>query len=174
MFKYALKRVIRSYKLFIALTIGVLLATTFFASTNIAADILARDALEGTLEGVIYDFTVNSRQSNWTVETFDDIEEEIEAIDEVLEYSKTTSFEYTWNITEMEFDVYGIDWNSELASGIEIVSGRDTLEANETYIVAGSRNETQFSIDDIITVSINIQTSKAPFVSIIEWNFTIA
>jgi hypothetical protein len=66
MFRYAFKRVARSYRLFIALTIGVLLATTFFAATNVAADVLSRDALNASVEQHLFDFAVESTSSNWT------------------------------------------------------------------------------------------------------------
>ena len=174
MFKYAIKRVVRSYKLFIALTVGVLVATTFFASTNVAADILARDALEGSLDGVVYDYTVNTRNNNWTIDTFNEIEEEIEGIAEVTEFTKATELTFDWNNSDTEFDMYGIDWNTDLADGAKLVSGRDTLGPNETYVVAGSRNESSFLVDNVITVPISVGLSVAPFVTIIEWNFTIA
>ncbi|MGY5856276.1 MAG: hypothetical protein RTS72_06725, partial [Candidatus Thorarchaeota archaeon] len=85
MFRYAFKRVARSYRLFIALTIGVLLATTFFAATNVAADVLSRDALDASVEEYLYDFGVENRYSNWTVSEIDELESTIMDIDGVLE-----------------------------------------------------------------------------------------
>ena len=142
-FRYALKRVSRSYKLFAALTLGVLVATTFFASTNVAADILARDALTSTLDGVVYDYTVNSIQSNWTDAVFDEVESEVQDIDEVTEYTRTTMFGYNYNDSlDPSFIISGVEWDSDMVTGVTVTSGRDTLAMDEVYIVAGSENET--------------------------------
>ncbi|MHA1934014.1 MAG: ABC transporter permease [Candidatus Thorarchaeota archaeon] len=174
MFKYALKRVVRSYKLFVALTLGVMVATSFFASTNVAADILARDALDASLEGVAYDFTVNSIVSNWTMDTIDAVENELETVPEVTDYTRTSSLEWDFNETDIPYDMFGIQWDSYLADGVRIVSGRPSLGPNETYVVAGSRNESLLVVDDVITVPITILRSDTPIPQTIEWNFTIA
>ncbi|MHA2373135.1 MAG: ABC transporter permease [Candidatus Thorarchaeota archaeon] len=174
MFKYAIKRVVRSYKLFVALTLGVLVATSFFASTNVAADILARDALDASLEGVAYDFTVNSVVSNWTTDTIDAVENEIETVPEVTDYTRTSLLEWEFNETDIPFDMFGLQWDSYLADGVRIASGRPSLGPNETYIVAGSRNESLLVVDDVITVPITVLRSDTPFPQTIEWNFTIA
>lgn len=175
MFKYALKRVIRSYRLFIALTIGVLVATTFFASTNVAADILARNALDSSLEGVLYEFNVNSVGSNWTVETFDEMDEALASFPEVVNYTRMTAFNYDFNNSEdTRFQFFCIEWDSKYMDGLKIVAGSDTLGPNETYVVSGSINESLFTIGEVITVKIPITLSVAPFATSIEWNYTIA
>jgi hypothetical protein len=174
MLKYALKRVVRSYKLFLALTIGVLVATTFFASTNVAADILARDALDATLEGVVYDFTANSIQSNWTADDFALVENELEQVSEVISYSRTSAFRYEYNNTDTDFDVFGLEWGSDMTSGIGIVSGNESLGPNETYVVTGSTNESSFVLGQEISVPINVLLEDQPIPQTIQWNLTVA
>ncbi|TFG13880.1 ABC transporter permease [Candidatus Thorarchaeota archaeon] len=174
MLKYALKRVARSYKLFLALTIGVLVATTFFASTNVAADILARDALDTTLEGVIYDFTANSVQSNWTADDFASVENELQQISEVIAYSRTTAFRYDHDNTDTEFDIFGLEWGSDMTSGIQIVSGNETLGHNETYVVAGSTNESSFLLGQEVSVPIRVLIEDQPVPLTLYWNLTVA
>jgi hypothetical protein len=179
MFKYALKRVVRSYRLFVALTLGVLVATTFFASTNVAADILARDALDGSLEGVIYDFNVNSADSNWSEDTLDEIESELSQIPEITDYTRMTATGYTHNGTLNSqllpaFQIFSIEWDSLYTEGLDIVAGGETLGPNETYVVSGSVNETLFSVGDIVTVPIGIELSVPPYATTIEWNYTVA
>ncbi|MEM2142433.1 MAG: hypothetical protein QXQ81_04170 [Candidatus Thorarchaeota archaeon] len=143
MLKYALKRVVRSYRLFLALTVGILVATTFFASTNVAADILARDALDATLDGVVYDYVINSREGNWTVDTFEAVGNALSELDDVLEYARITSFYHVVNDRTL-FHVFGIDWNSSLADPMTVVAGDPTLGPDEAYVVAGSLNETLY------------------------------
>ncbi len=173
-FKYALKRVVRSYRLFIALTLGVLVATTFFASTNVAADILARDALDSSLEGVVYDFAVNSAPSNWTTDTMNEVESELNTLEEITDITRTTAFQYAYNNTETRFAIHAIEWDSDFAQGLSVVSGRNELQANETYIINGSENESLFTIDDEITVPINVWIEEQTIPEVIEWNLTIA
>ena len=113
MFRYALKRVLKSYRLFIALTLGVLVATTFFASTNVAADILARNALDSSLEGVVYEYVINSSPSNWTMDTLDEIEAELAQIPGITDYTKMTAFQYDYNNSEdNRFQFFGVQWDS--------------------------------------------------------------
>jgi ABC-type antimicrobial peptide transport system permease subunit len=154
--------------------LGVLVATTFFASTNVAADILARDALDSSLEGVIYDFNVNSRISNWSLETFDEVESELSQIDEVTDYTQMTAFGYDHNSSlETDFQIFGIEWDSIYGDHINVASGSDTLEANETYIVSGSENESLFSLGDTLVIPVSANIAGSPFPVIVEWNYTV-
>ncbi len=175
MFKYAIKRVVRSYRLFIALTIGVFVATTFFASTNVSADLLARDALNGAIDGVVYDFVVNDVQgSNWTADTFEEVEEEINEVSQITSHTRTTTLFYDYNDTGTTFQIHGLEWNSNMTTGMQVVSGASSLGPNETYIVKGSENESLFEIGQEITVPIAIGMSTPPFQEIVEWNMTVA
>lgn len=181
MFLYAIKRVARSYKLFIALTIGVLVATSFFASTNVAADLLARDALDSSIDGVVYDFVINSpnwplrtgQGSNWTGVTFSEIENEISSISQITECTRTSWAILDYNNSGTEFDVLGLDFESDMASGLSLITGRDTLGPNETYILSGSWNESLFQIDDIIEVPMKVYRTNSSF-EIVHWNLTVA
>ena len=142
--------------------------------TNVAADILARESLNSSLEGVVYDFTSKSEMSNWTADTFDNVEDQLDSIAGVSEYTQTTKLNYRWN-SSTDFDIFGIDWNSDLSGGIRIVSGRSSLGTNETYVVIGSTNESIFQIDDVIVVSIPVSVShNVSNPVVISWNYTIA
>jgi cell division protein FtsX len=63
---YPLKRVFRNWTLFIALLVGIILASTFFASINIKANLAAKQALDQQLSSVItdMDFSVNLNITN--------------------------------------------------------------------------------------------------------------
>ena len=156
MFKYALKRVVRSYRLFIALTIGVLLATTFFASTNVAADLLSRDALNATVENILYDFDVDSVNSNWTVSDITDLETELQALDGIIDTAHSSKFTFDYNGTGTNMTIAGIQMDSALGFGIQVLQGNLSLGANETYVVRGSENESLFSIGEVVEVPIRV------------------
>jgi len=175
MFKYAFKRVIRSYRLFVALTLGVLVATTFFASTNVAADILARNALDSSLEGVVYEFDVDSLMSDWSQYNLNSIESEISQIPEITNYTRVSTMGYDYNNTgHTSFQIFGIEWNSQFTRGLSVIAGNETLGANETYIVSGSRNESLFSIGDVIPLDVSVEIPNPPYFTEFQWNFTVA
>ena len=173
MFMYALKRVVRSYRLFIALTIGVLLATTFFASTNVAADLLSRDALNASIQNVLYDFDVRSSNSNWTVSTIDQLEGNLDSLSGVVNSTHVSYLSFNYNNTNVNMTLAGIEMSSEFGKGVQLVSGNSTLGPNETYVVSGSRNESLFSIGQVIDVPITVSIPLQP-PTIIHRNLTIA
>lgn len=173
MFRYALKRVARSYRLFIALTIGVLLATTFFAATNVAADVLSRDALNASVEEFLYDFGIESTASNWTISDIEDLEDSILEIDGVLNSTHSSQFTFEFNNTGLNMTLAGLEISSDLTTGLQLISGRSTLGPNETYIVSGSANESLFALDQIIEVSIAVNSFPFPS-TIIHRNLTVA
>ncbi|MBY8998510.1 MAG: FtsX-like permease family protein [Candidatus Thorarchaeota archaeon] len=172
MFRYAFKRVARSYRLFIALTVGVLLATTFFAATNVAADLLSKDALDASVEEYLYDFSVDSYSSNWTITDIMDLEDDLLAVDGIVEGTHSSQFTFDFNNTGLNMTLAGIDMSSDLTTGLQLISGRPTLGPNETYIVSGSANESLFSLDQIVEVEIVVY--NFPFPSIIRRNLTVA
>ncbi len=55
MLSYALKRIIRSWKLFAALILGMMLAATFFGGINVGADTIGQQALNQQLESTPVD-----------------------------------------------------------------------------------------------------------------------
>jgi ABC-type antimicrobial peptide transport system permease subunit len=174
MFKYAFKRVIRSYRLFIALTIGVLLATTFFAATNVAADVISRDALNASIEDYIYDFAVDSPSSNWTTSDIQNLESTIlDSDDGIIKSTHSTQFTFDFNDTGVNMTLAGIEMSSSLTTGMQLISGRSSLGPNETYIVSGSKNESLFTLDQIVEVDIVVYNFPFP-PTIIQRNFTIA
>ncbi|MHA2078090.1 MAG: FtsX-like permease family protein [Candidatus Thorarchaeota archaeon] len=162
MFKYALKRIVRSYRLFIALTIGVLLATTFFASTNVAADILSREALDASVEGMLYDFNVDSTGSNWTVSELENLESDLSTIDGITGSAHSSLFTFEFNGTGVNMTLAAIESSSDLGSNIQVLTGSPTLGENETYVVRGSANESLFELGQEIEVSIGVSRILMP------------
>jgi ABC-type antimicrobial peptide transport system permease subunit len=63
---YALKRIVRSWKLFAAIILGMMLAATFFGGVNVAADTIARQALDRQLETTPVDFRIQQSSFGFT------------------------------------------------------------------------------------------------------------
>ncbi|MFW9958869.1 MAG: ABC transporter permease [Candidatus Odinarchaeota archaeon] len=173
MFRYAIKRVIRSYRLFIALTIGVLLATTFFASTNVAADLLSRDALNAAVEISLYDFDIESIQSNWTVSTLNELESELVVLDGITGSTHSSRLYFDYNNTGVNMTLAAIEMSSDFASNIQVIQGSSSLGPNETYVVRGSLNESLFSLGEVIDIQITVSRLFLPPITI-HRNLTIA
>ena len=68
---YPIKHIYRNWKLFVALLIGIVLATTFFAGIGVKANLAAEQALDRRLNTVITDMefhaNLNSTLSNVTL-----------------------------------------------------------------------------------------------------------
>ncbi|TFG31257.1 ABC transporter permease [Candidatus Thorarchaeota archaeon] len=175
MFRYAIKRVIRSYRLFIALTIGVLLATTFFASTNVAADILSRDALDASIENILYDFNVDSSRSNWTIADLEELESDLASRDGIVASTHSSLLTFNFNSTGLNMTLAGVEESSAIMSEIQVIVGdaETGLGPNETYVVRGSANESLFSVGMIIDVPVVVSKGFLP-PYIIHRNLTVA
>jgi ABC-type lipoprotein release transport system permease subunit len=173
MFMYALKRVVRSYRLFIALTIGVLIATTFFASTNVAADLLSRDALNGSIQNILYDFDVRSDNSNWTVSTINQLENKLTSLNGIVNSTHLSYLYFDYNNTGVNMTLAGIEMSSQFANGVQLLEGSPVLGPNETYVVSGSRNESLFSLGQVIDVPITVSRPLLPPI-ILHRNLTVA
>jgi ABC-type lipoprotein release transport system permease subunit len=175
LFRYALKRVSRGYRLFIALTIGVLIATTFFSAMVISADVTSRVALLNAIEDVDYDLRVQANNVTWTTSEMSELQsllEDLPEVDSIDVYSKVT---YAYNATSgTSFDVVGLDPESTAWQTMELLNGSTTLGANETYIVAGSVNATALSVGEILQVPIKVQITEFPYFEEYELNLTIA
>ncbi len=175
MFRYALKRVSRGYRLFIALTIGVLIATTFFSAMVISADVTSREALLNALEDVDYDLRVQANNVTWTNSEMTELQDLLEDMPEVESVDVYSKVKYTYNATSgTSFDVIGLNPQSTAWQSMALINGSTTLGANETYIVAGSVNATALSVGEILQVPITIQTTEFPYIENYELNLTIA
>ncbi|MCF2137640.1 MAG: FtsX-like permease family protein [Candidatus Thorarchaeota archaeon] len=175
MFKYALKRVIRGYKLSLALTIGVLIATTFFASMIMAADVLTQNSLEKALEDIDYDARVTANNITWSPSQVDKIASIMNGLTEVQSVEPYSTIKYNYNYsTGPTFDVIGLQQSSIIWQSLKYINGTHTLKANETYVVASSENASLFSIGDVISVPIKVLKTSPPSFETITVNLTIA
>ncbi len=175
MFKYAVKRVLRGYKLFIALTIGVLIATTFFSSMIVSADVMTKEALVNALEDLDYDARVSANNVTWSNQNFTDLKALMEDMSDVLSADVYNKYTYNHNASRGEsFDIVGADPQSTLWNTFEHINGSVSLAANETWVVASSTNASLLSAGEIIQTSIPVMTTEFPYFSFVEINLTIA
>ncbi|MEM2888122.1 MAG: FtsX-like permease family protein [Candidatus Bathyarchaeia archaeon] len=171
MFTYAFKRVIRSWKLFVALMLGVILASSFFAGINISVDSIGTRSLQQQLEQVYADIVVASSGvpvfSSKNVTTLRDLLlSNMAGVKSVDVISKVVSVQARpvrlflpdgENITFRPFvdTVIGISKGSKVYNGI-ISDGQIELGENETFIESDSDIASRLKVGDTLNVSIPV------------------
>lgn len=175
MFKYAFKRVLRGYKLFLALTLGVLIATTFFASMLMSADVQSQAAIGQALEEIDYDARITANNITWSNAQYDEIQNITESLSEVssLERYAKISFDYNSSAGQ-SFDIYGLEDTSTVWDSLSFLNATTTLNANETFVVASSVNASALSIGEVISVPVRYFTNDSFFPKSFTVNLTVA
>ncbi len=135
---YAAKHIVRSWHLFIALLLGIVLASAFFAGIDIKANVTTEKALDQQLQSVYKDFEVQAYPFNLT--QLDVIQQQLAGTEKVQGYEVISRAQAEAAVQGEETDgkrglypaIMGIKENSRVYDGW---SNRPaSLEANETYI----------------------------------------
>jgi ABC-type antimicrobial peptide transport system permease subunit len=162
---YAFKRVIRSWQIFTALLIGIILASAFFTGVNIKADVTAKRALDQSLSKVHVDIIASIRGASPTLA--------ISALQKILSIEGVKSAEVIsagliWQrrrengeVTHETIRLVGIRNDSHLYQGW--LNKPPSMGENETYIVKGSPIAKKLGINDVITLNISISSFADSF-----------
>ncbi|MDH5782405.1 MAG: ABC transporter permease [Candidatus Bathyarchaeota archaeon] len=170
---YAFKRVIRSWRLFVALLFGVVLASTFFAGINIGADTAAKQALDQQLSYVPVDIVVWSGWgpvfqqtatsiSIWSSANATEVADiisgsGIEGIASTEVISRGDWMVQVDNgIITPFFEVVGISDDSRVYDGLTVTDGSSSLGANETYVWADSPSASDLKIGDVLSANFSV------------------
>jgi len=161
-FRYAARRTTRNKKLFLAILVGVVIASTLFATANIGANSLIgamlNEALASTPIDMTYHFDLwGSIPSN---HTFFGARQEIESFTEVLDTELIIRHQIG-SMFEPETQYYlttGIQQNSTLYNGIQLMAGNLTLQANETLIVTSSSLIADYPLGSNYSIQVGIPT----------------
>lgn len=161
-FSYALKRVLRSLGLFMALLLGVVLASSFFTGINIGADTTAKAALNQQLDQVLVDLVASGRygrtlaSANWTT-----IAERVASVDNVKDQeilSRIDWYEPTREQNYSFFNVVGVHDESRVNAGLNVTSGANSLQENETYVWIGSQDAYKLQVNDTLLFNYTLWT----------------
>lgn len=167
---YPVRRILRSWKLFLALLVGVALASAFFAGIDVKASSTARQALDQQLENIIVDleFTAQLNSSNLTraipdisnVDGVTDVETLGRTWAPVAIYNQTTVVVNQTVINETEIVPFGYLQFASLTNHSRVYDGwqnkpEEEPGENETYILEGSSS---YSLAENIKVGDVIQT----------------
>lgn len=153
---YAFKHVFRSWKLFLALLIGITLASAFFAGTDIKANVTAKQALDQQLSTIYVDMSASIQTLNSTEML--GVREQTLNIDGVEDAeiisSVWTSIKVPDENRSYSAKIVGITNNSHVYDGW--LNSPFEIGENETYISDDSPLADEFSVGEPIQVNISV------------------
>jgi len=161
-YRYAVQRTTRNKKLIFAILVGVMIATTLFATSNIGANSMMGAMLFDILDSVTTDMT-------WGPYDWGDIpnssdflamRQEIESIQGVTSaelISRHQNVTYYDGDEQYQFTI-GIQNNSTLYDGILPIAGNMSLGANQTLITGSSAQISDYPIGSNYSIEVNIWT----------------
>ncbi len=184
---YAVKHVFRSWPLFIALLLGILLASAFFAGIDIKANVTTEKALDEQLRTVYKDFEIQS--SSFDLNQLNVIQDQLAGMDKVQGYelisrgqgpSAVVGKETQQTTPNLPREIYtmvvGITANSRVYDGWSNKPAGG-LAANETYI---SRNanfrygSSEVNVGDVVQMNFTMFNSQNGSTTILPLNLTVA
>lgn len=173
---YPIKRIFRSWKLFISLLIGIILASTFFAAIDVKANLTAKQALEQQLKSVLVDMEFNPRlnftnllQAKQDVLGIDGVKD-VEMIGRSFSAIVSSSDNYTNQIFPQ---IIYLPNSSRIYDGWENrrIGG---IGENETYVLAGTDFADRLAVNDTIMMTLDFPTPKYDNTTTIYLNLTVA
>jgi ABC-type lipoprotein release transport system permease subunit len=156
---YAVTHVFRSWKLFLALLIGITLASAFFAGIDIKANVTAGEALKQDLSRVYVDMvaTLYEKRPEDILNASRDVAElsGVPGTEVVSAFEGPIGFET--NATYDYARIVGIQNQSRVYDGW--LNRPEGIGENETYLLKDSGLAQKYSVGDIIPINISIYPS---------------
>jgi ABC-type lipoprotein release transport system permease subunit len=155
--RYAVTHVFRSWRLFIALLIGITLASTFFAGIDIKANTTARQALEQDLSQVYIDMVAGL--PNTPPDDILNVSRGVTGLSGVAGVEVISAFEGPLNSrangTTVDYArIVGIQNHSRVYDGW--LNRPTEIGENETYVLKGSSLAQKVKVGDTISVNFTI------------------
>ncbi|MGO8806882.1 MAG: FtsX-like permease family protein [Candidatus Bathyarchaeia archaeon] len=170
---YPVKRVLRNWKLFTALLIGIALASTFFACIDVKANSSATTSLNQQLKSITVDMQFNT---NLNLTEVTQTQGNISSINGVSSVDVVYRFNYPVKDLETNFTDYPEIACLPESSSInrEWTNGPVYIGANQTYVLAGTLLASKVHIGDNITTELMFPTPNQGNWTTIYLNFTVA
>jgi ABC-type antimicrobial peptide transport system permease subunit len=142
---YALKRIIRSWKLFAALLLGMTLATTFFGGINVAADTIGKQFVDQQLSTTPIDFSLYpNNPSPPSVTSINSVRSQILALDGISHVEAQGTFSDSRNYTLPQvraIEDSSLAWSHMTPNGL-LAKGEALELDNAKYAVGQKLNYT--------------------------------
>lgn len=174
--RYPVKRVFRSWKLFLALLIGVIFASTFFAGLSVKADLAMRQVLDEQLTGIYTDMQFNSylNYSHPEAAAVDILNVEGVKNVEFFYRSYQASLLPNTNSTDPTSLNFAAVPNSSSVYRDIIGKPPEGMGANETYILEGTPMAETLEVGDVIQTGFKFRTFNLGNYTDIYVNLTVA
>jgi len=156
---YAVKHVFRSWKLFLALLIGITLASAFFAGIDIKANATAKQAMEQQLRYVYVDMQAN-------IQNLGNLTKLLTARDKVLGVSGVVDAEIISRVYWVQITIFGEDGSTKedmvritaITNHSQVYKGWlnkkiEEIGENETYIPENTALANMVKVNDVIQVN---------------------
>lgn len=165
---YVFKRLVRSWHLYIALFIGILLASTFLAGINVGADTASKQALDQALAKIPVDFYA----SGYSALSSKNITKLVDEVSKVQDVKGTEAISRAYSDVHLpgkeypySFRLVGISAGSRVYDGW--TDRPSSIEENQTYVLAGSSVASSGLIKrgDVVTVNMTIPVWNPTFMN---------
>jgi ABC-type antimicrobial peptide transport system permease subunit len=156
---YAIKHVFRSWKLFLALLIGITLASAFFAGIDIKANATAKQTLDQELQSVYVDMQANINDLNSTQRQA--VRDRVLTVTGIVD-AEIISRAYTVNMkilgnnnSENYANIVALANNSQVYDGW-LNRPPDEIGENETYVPENTPLASQLEINDVVQLNFSL------------------
>jgi ABC-type lipoprotein release transport system permease subunit len=158
---YAITHVFRSWKLFLALLIGITLASTFFAGIDIKANATAKQALEQDLSQVYVDMVAGlpNMHPEEILNASKDVAEllGVAGVEAISTFDGVIGSEADGTILDYA-RIVGVQNHSSVYDGWS--NRPEEIGENETYVLKDSSSEQRYAVGDVIPMNISIYQSE--------------
>lgn len=179
-FLYASKRILRSWHLFLALLLGIVLASAFFAGIDIKANVTTEKALDQQLSSVYKDMEIQSYPFNLT--QLDTIQEQLAKTEKVQGYEIVSRVQTPATVRDeanKSQDLYpsvvGIAENSRVYDGW-LNKPAAGLGENETYVAQNANfrfGSGLIKVGDVVSLNFSIYYRENGSVTFLPLNLTV-
>jgi ABC-type antimicrobial peptide transport system permease subunit len=172
---YTIKRIFRTWKLFLALLIGIMLAATFFAGIILKADATAKQGMDQQLSGIDVDMEFSAQLNMSNLAQAQSNVSSIAGVTDLELISR--SFQPTLlsgdNFTVTEYiQITGVPSNSRVYEGW-LNKPSEGLGENETYVLENTALAKKIKINDTIQTAIQFSTPKLGNTTTVYLNLTV-
>ena len=180
---YATKHVVRSWHLFIALLLGIVLASAFFAGLNIKANLTTEQALDQQLSTVYTDLEITSSMPPFNLTYLDTVKQQLSNTENIKSFevmSRASSQATVYDGTNQSKDTYasliGISGNSKVYDGW-LNKPSEGLGENETYITENANVQVvgsdQLKVGDVVSINFTIFNPENHSFTLLPLNLTV-
>jgi ABC-type antimicrobial peptide transport system permease subunit len=172
---YPVKRILRTWKLFIALLIGIVLASTFFAGIDVKANLTAKQALDQQVNDINVDMEFNAQLNSSNLAEAQSAVSSIDGITNVELISRSwlpislSSENYT---NPSYTQVAGLPNSSRVYEGW-LNRPPQEMGENETYILADSPLADTVEINSTILTALQFSSPKLGNTTTVYLNLTV-